>query len=266
MARTWRVLVSDQLSEEGLAALRGDNQVEVVVKTGLAPEELKQEIAEAHALLVRSATKVTAEVIAAGAKLMVIGRAGVGVDNIDVPAATRRGIVVCNSPEGNTVAAAEHTWALILALARSIPAASASVAAGEWKRSAFMGVELFNKTLGVIGLGKIGREVALRAAAFGMRVVADDPFVSADQAARLGTEIVALPELLARSDFITIHVPLNRDTRHLLDAAGSGQARGAHYQLRARRHCGRGRPGAGHRGGASGRGGPGCVREGAAGR
>jgi D-3-phosphoglycerate dehydrogenase len=225
MAPMWRVLVSDQLSEEGLAALRGDNQVEVVVKTGLAPEELKQEIAEAHALLVRSATKVTAEVIAAGAKLMVIGRAGVGVDNIDVPAATRRGIVVCNSPEGNTVAAAEHTWALILALARSIPAASASVAAGEWKRSAFMGVELFNKTLGVIGLGKIGREVALRAAAFGMRVVADDPFVSADQAARLGTEIVALPELLARSDFITIHVPLNRDTRHLLDAAALAQVK-----------------------------------------
>jgi len=216
--RKWRVLVSDKLSEEGLAALRDDPEVEVVVKTGLEPEALKAEIAEAHALLVRSATKVTAEVIAAGAKLMVIGRAGVGVDNIDVEAATRRGVVVCNSPEGNTVAAAEHTWALLLSLARSIPAASASTAAGEWKRSAFMGVELLHKTLGVVGLGKIGSEVALRAAAFGMKVIGYDPFVSGDRAARVGVEIVELPELLARSDFISLHVPLTKDTRHILDA------------------------------------------------
>ncbi len=212
----WRVLVSDKLAEEGLAGLRESSDVELVVKTGLQPEELKQEIRGAHALLVRSATKVTADVIEAAPKLSVIGRAGVGVDNIDVEAATRRGIVVCNSPEGNTVAAAEHTLALILALARNVPAASASVAAREWKRSAFLGVELLNKTLGVIGLGKIGREVALRASSFGMKIIGNDPFVAAERAAQLGVEIVEMDELFARSDFITLHVPLNKDTRHLI--------------------------------------------------
>lgn len=215
----WRVLVSDQLSEEGLVVLREDPQVEVVVKTGLSPEELKREVKEAHALLVRSATKVTADIIAAGEHLLVIGRAGVGVDNIDVDAATRRGVVVCNSPEGNTIAAAEHTWALLLAVARSVPAANASVAAGEWKRSAFLGVELLNKTLGVVGLGKIGAEVAVRANAFGMRVIAFDPFVAADRAARIGVEMVGLEDLLARSDFITMHVPLTRETQHMIGAA-----------------------------------------------
>ena len=214
--RKWRVLVSDKLSEEGLAALRESPSVEVIVKTDLDPAGLKKEIGLAHALLVRSATKVTAEIIEAAPNLMVIGRAGVGVDNIDVDAATKRGIVVCNSPEGNTVAAAEHTMALILALARNVPAAATSVAAGEWKRSAFLGVELLNKTLGVVGLGKIGSEVALRAGAFGMKVIGYDPFIAADQAARLGVEVVELPELFSRSDFITIHVPLTKDTQHLI--------------------------------------------------
>ena len=222
-AGKWKVLVSDALSQEGLAALQEDRNVEVVAKTGLSAEDLKAEIADAHALLVRSATRVTADVIDAGRKLMVIGRAGVGVDNIDVEAATRRGIVVCNSPEGNTVAAAEHTWALILALARSIPAANASVAAGEWRGSAFMGVELLNKTLGVIGLGKIGSEVALRAGGFGMKVIGYDPFVSADRAARLGVETVELPALLARSDFITLHVSLTKDTRAMINADAIGK-------------------------------------------
>jgi len=216
--RKWKVLVSDKLSEEGLAAVRAHPDVAVVVKTNLTPEELRTEIKDADALLVRSATKVTAEVIAAGEKLAVIGRAGVGVDNIDVEAATRRGVVVCNSPEGNTAAAAEHTWALLLSLARSIPAADVSVKAGEWKRSAFVGVELLNKTLGVVGLGKIGGEVASRGKAFGMRVLGSDPFVSADHAARLGVELVPLPELLAQADFITLHVPLTKDTRGLLNA------------------------------------------------
>jgi len=215
----WRVLVSDKLAEEGLAALRGSSEVELVAKPGLEPEDLKKEIESAHALLVRSATKVTAEIIEAAPKLAVIGRAGVGVDNIDVEAATRRGVVVCNSPEGNTVAAAEHTLALMLAVARNVPAASVSVSAGEWKRSAFLGVELLNKTLGVIGLGKIGGEVAARAAAFGMKVIGNDPFVSAEHAGRLGIEIVELDEVFERSDFITIHVPLNKDTRHLIGAA-----------------------------------------------
>ncbi len=212
----WRILVSDKLAEDGLSVLRDHPAVELVVKTGMSPEELHQEIHDADALLVRSATKVTADVIGAAPRLLAIGRAGVGVDNIDVEAATKRGIVVCNSPEGNTVAAAEHTLALMLALARNIPAATGSVMAGEWRRSAFLGVELFNKTLGVIGLGKIGSEVAARAAAFGMKVLGHDPFVAADRAERIGVEIVELQELLERSDFITIHVPLTKDTEYLI--------------------------------------------------
>ncbi len=221
----WRVLVSDKLSEEGLAALRQSPDVEVVVKTGLAAEELLEEIKSADALLVRSATKVTAPVIEAGKKLTVIGRAGVGVDNIDVEAATRRGIVVCNSPEGNTAAAAELTWALLLSLARDIPAAAASTKAGEWKRSSFLGVELLNKTIGVVGLGKIGSEVALRAKAFGMRVLGYDPFTTAEQAARLGVELVDFAHILSDSDFITLHVPLTKDTRGLLNADTLKQAK-----------------------------------------
>jgi D-3-phosphoglycerate dehydrogenase len=212
----WRVLVSDKLSDQGLAVLREDPRVEVVCKTGLSRDELKEEIREADALLVRSATKVTAEVIDAAKKLVAIGRAGVGVDNIDVEAATRRGIVVCNSPEGNTAAAVEHTWALMLALARSVPAANASVKAAEWRRSDFLGVELLNKTLGIIGLGKIGSEVAARARAFGMKVLGYDPFVSGEHMARLGVEAAKLDELLERSDFITLHVPHTKDTHHLL--------------------------------------------------
>ncbi len=215
--RKWRVLVSDKLAEEGLAALRESPDVELMIKTDLTPEQLLREIETADALLVRSATKVTAQVMEAGKRLQVIGRAGVGVDNIDVEAATRRGVVVCNSPEGNTAAAAEHTWALLLAVARSIPAADTSTKAGEWKRSAFMGVELLNKTLGVIGLGKIGAEVAARGEAFGMRVLGSDPFVSAERAERMGVELVELSELLARSDFITLHVPLTKDTRGMLN-------------------------------------------------
>jgi D-3-phosphoglycerate dehydrogenase len=208
--------VSDKLAEEGLAVLRDDPGIDLVVKTGLSPEELKSEIAEADALLVRSATKVTGDVIASAPKLVAIGRAGVGVDNIDVEAATQRGIVVCNSPEGNTVAAAEHTLALILSLARNVPAANASVAAGEWKRSAFLGVELLNKTLGIVGLGKIGSEVAVRGASFGMKIIGYDPFIATDQAERLGIEVVELADIFARADFITVHVPLTKDTQHLI--------------------------------------------------
>ncbi len=221
----WRVLVSDKLSEEGLAVLRDSPSVELVIKTGLGPEALKEEIREADALLVRSATKVTADIIDAAPNLVAIGRAGVGVDNIDVEAATQRGIVVCNSPEGNTVAAAEHTLALLLAVARNIAAASASVSAGEWNRSAFLGVELLNKTLGVIGLGKIGSEVAVRASGFGMAVIGYDPFIAADRADRLGVEVVDLPELLARSDFISIHVPVTKETQHLIGEANLGKVK-----------------------------------------
>jgi D-3-phosphoglycerate dehydrogenase len=199
-----------------LALLRADSDVEVSVQRGLAPEALIQTIGDYHALVVRSETKVTAPVIEAGTNLRVIGRAGVGVDNIDVAAATRRGVVVCNSPEGNTIAATEHTLALLLAVSRNVPQADASLRAGRWERSKFVGVELYNKTLGVIGLGKIGAEVARRALALGMRVIANDPFVSGELAQRLGVEMVELPELLRSADYLTLHVPVTKETRYLL--------------------------------------------------
>ena len=173
----------------------------------------------------RSQTKVTGQVIAAGTKLRAIGRAGVGVDNIDVPAATKAGIVVVNSPEGNNIAATEHTLALLLALARNVPAADASMRAGEWKRSKFTGVEVYNKTLAVIGLGKIGTEVAKRARAFGMNVLGFDPFVTQEHAERLGIQLASLDDALRGADFVTLHVPLNKDTRNLINTKRLAQMR-----------------------------------------
>jgi D-3-phosphoglycerate dehydrogenase len=219
------VLVSDAISEEGLAVLRADPDVEVTARTDLSAEQLLEAIPEYHALMVRSQTKVTREVIEGGRQLVVIGRAGVGVDNIDVAAATERGIVVCNSPGGNTIAATEHTLALLLAVSRHIPQANASAKAGEWKRSKFLGVELYNKTLGIIGLGKIGSEVARRMKAMGMEVVAYDPKIGPETAARLGVELVELEELLARADYITLHAPLTRETRHLIGAKELARAK-----------------------------------------
>jgi D-3-phosphoglycerate dehydrogenase len=219
------VLVSDPIADEGLEVLRRDPAIEVVVKTEHTPQELKAAVAKADALVVRSQTKVTAEVIQAAKRLRVIARAGVGVDNVDVPAATRRGVIVLNSPEGNTTAATEHTLALLLALSRRIPEAYDSMRKGEWKRSKFVGVELYNKTLGIFGLGKIGSEVARRAQAFGMRILAFDPYLSAEHAERLGAELVGLPELLANSDYITIHAPLTKDTRGAIGKAELEKAR-----------------------------------------
>jgi D-3-phosphoglycerate dehydrogenase len=213
------VLVSDPIAEAGLEILRQDPDIEVVVKTEHTAEELKRAVAEADALLVRSQTKVAADIIEAASRLKVIARAGVGVDNVDVPAATRRGITVLNSPEGNTIAATEHTLALLLALSRRIPEAHSSMRKGEWKRSKFVGVELYNKVLGIIGLGKIGAEVARRARALGMRLIAFDPFIPAEHAERLGVELVPLEDLLAGSDYITIHAPLTKDTRGLIGKA-----------------------------------------------
>ncbi|MFN7018748.1 MAG: phosphoglycerate dehydrogenase [Fimbriimonadales bacterium] len=210
-----RVLVSDSVAEEGLAILRRAAMVDY--RPNLSREVLLQIIGEYDALMVRSQTRVDAEVIEAGVRLKVIRRAGVGVDNIDVDAATRRGIVVVNSPEGNTIAAAELTMAHLLALARQIPQADRSLRAGEWKRSQFVGVELSRKTLGVVGMGKIGREVARRARAFGMRVLAHDPFVPEAHLRQLGVEPVPLETLLRESDFITLHTPLTHETRHLLN-------------------------------------------------
>lgn len=211
-----RVLVSDSIAEAGIEVLKQAGEVDV--RTGLSKEELIRIIGEYDALVVRSETKVTAEVIEAARRLRIIGRAGVGVDNIDVAAATQRGIIVVNSPEGNTIAAAEHTIALMMAMARNIPQADRSLRAGEWKRSRFIGTEVYRKTLGVIGLGKIGREVARRAKGLGMSVIAYDPFTPAEVAERIGVKLTDLNSLLAQSDFVTIHTPLNEQTRHLINA------------------------------------------------
>ncbi|BCU81730.1 D-3-phosphoglycerate dehydrogenase [Polycladomyces abyssicola] len=213
----YRVLITDPLSDQGIERLLEAEDVEVVKKTGLSPEELLVEIEHADALLVRSQTKVTAEVIQAGKKLKAIGRAGVGVDNIDVAAATSRGVVVVNAPDGNTISTAEHTFAMLIALARNIPQAYRSTISGEWKRKQFVGVELRKKTLGIVGLGRIGTEVAKRAHAFGMKVVAFDPYLTAERAKKIGVTQATLDELYAQADFITVHTPLTKETRHLIN-------------------------------------------------
>ncbi|MFH1338268.1 MAG: phosphoglycerate dehydrogenase [Candidatus Omnitrophota bacterium] len=210
-----RILVSDKLSEEGLKILRDIKEFTVEVKTELRPEELREAVAVCDALIVRSATKVTQEIIKSARKLRVIGRAGVGLDNVDLNAATERGIVVMNAPAGNTISTCEHTMSMLLAAARNIPQANNSVKSGEWKRSKFMGVELYKKTLGIIGLGRIGTEVAKRALSFGMKVIAFDPYLSKDIGEGLGVAMVELEELLKNSDFITVHTPLVENTQHM---------------------------------------------------
>lgn len=213
-----RILVSDALSEEGLKILKEVGEFEIDVKTDLKPEELKDIIKEYEALIVRSATKVTKDIIEAAQKLKVIGRAGVGLDNVDLEAATQKGIIVMNTPAGNTISTAEHTMSMILSLSRNIPQANASTKKGEWKRSKFMGVELYGKMLGIVGFGRIGTEVAKRAFSFGMKVLAYDPFLSREVAESLGVEVVEFKELLDRSDFITVHTPLTPETRHMISA------------------------------------------------
>ncbi|HIE09332.1 MAG TPA: phosphoglycerate dehydrogenase [Armatimonadetes bacterium] len=209
-----KVLVCDNIAEEGIRLL--EEKAEVEVRTGLKEDELCRAIKGFEAVVVRSATKITRRVIESADRLRVIARAGVGVDNIDLDSATKRGIIVVNSPMGNTIAACEHTLALMLALARNIPQAVQSLKGGRWERKKFMGVELFGKTLGVIGLGKIGSEVAKRAKAFGMRVLVYDPYVPAERVKALGAEPVPFDELLSQSDFITIHVPLTDETRGMI--------------------------------------------------
>jgi D-3-phosphoglycerate dehydrogenase len=209
-----KVLVADPLSEEGIDVIR--SHAEVDVKTGLKSEELISTIGDYDALIVRSQTQVTADVIKAGKKLQVIGRAGVGVDNIDIDEATRRGIVVVNAPTGNTISAAEHTIALMLALARHIPRANVVLKSGKWQRSEFMGTELRGKTLGIIGLGNVGSEVARRARGLEMKLVAYDPFISIDHAHNLQAELMPLKQLIKESDFITLHIPLTKSTKKLI--------------------------------------------------
>ena len=211
-----KVLVSDPLAEEGLEILRAACDVDV--RTGLSEDELCSILGDYDALLVRSGTEVTARVIEAGRNLRFIGRAGVGVDNIDVEVATRKGILVANAPEGNTLAATEHTMAMMQALARNIPQANASLKKKEWKRSKFMGVELNEKTLGIVGFGRIGREVAKRANAMDMKCVAYDPFITKERAAQLGVEMMSMEDLFRISDVITVHTPLIAETRHVINA------------------------------------------------
>jgi D-3-phosphoglycerate dehydrogenase len=214
-----RVLVSDSVSEQGVELLRSTPGVEVTVRTGLGPADLASEIARHDALIVRSATKVTADVLRHPGRLRVIGRAGTGVDNIDLDAATAAGVVVINTPGGNAVAAAEHTFSLLLALARSVPQANRDLREGRWERKKYVGVEVAGKTLGIVGLGRIGREVARRALGFRMDVLGYDPFVSSQAAADCGVRAVDLDTLVAESDFVTLHMPGSPDTRHLVDAA-----------------------------------------------
>ncbi len=213
-----RVLVTEQLAPRGLDALRAAG-LEVDERLGLSPPELCDAVKGAAALVIRSATQVTAEVLEAGADLVVVGRAGIGLDNVDVAAATRRGVMVVNAPQSNVLSAAEHTIALMLAEARNIPQADVDLKAGHWNRSRWEGVELHDKTLGIVGFGRVGVLVAQRAHAFGMRLMAYDPFVSADRARQLGVQLVPdLGELVASSDFLTVHLPKTPETVGLIGA------------------------------------------------
>lgn len=211
------VVVAESMSETALATLR--DRADVVLSIDGSRHDLLRAVADADALIVRSATSVDAELITGARKLRVIGRAGIGVDNIDVAAATAAGVMVVNAPDANTISAAEHTMALILAQARRIPAADASLRGGAWERNRFQGVELHGKTLGILGLGRIGTLVAQRASAFGMRLVAYDPFIGEERARRLGVRLAPLEEVLAEADFLTIHLPRTRDTEGLIDEA-----------------------------------------------
>src|SRR5215510_3823446 len=212
---TVRILVADDVSDTGLQPLR-DAGITLDKRIKLPAEELLAVVADCEGLIVRSETKVNAGLMDAAKKLRVIGRAGVGVDNIDVPAATARGIVVMNAPDGNTITTAEHTIALLVALARNVPQANTSVKASKWERKRFVGAELQGKTLGVVGLGRIGRAVAIRARAFGMKIVAHDPFLAAEQARELEIEPASLDEVFSRADFLTVHTPLTNETRGIV--------------------------------------------------
>jgi D-3-phosphoglycerate dehydrogenase len=210
------ILVADAIALDALTPLSSDPRFVLTVKTGLKGDELRDAIAAADAVLVRSATKITRDSLSRADRLKVIGRAGVGVDTIDVDAATERGIPVLTAPAGNTISAAELTMALLLALARRVPAADRSMRAGEWDRKSFTGVELYGKTLGLIGAGRIGGEVAIRARAFGMKVLVSDPFLTPERIDALGVETAAFDDIIARADVLSVHVPLTSETQGLI--------------------------------------------------
>lgn len=211
-----KILISDKLADEGIHILKEVKEFQVDCRTGLSPEELKKIIKDYDALIVRSETKVTADIIEAAERMRFIGRAGVGLDNVDLKAATKKGIVAMNTPAGNTTSTAEHTMSLILSLARNIPQACASLKAGKWERSKFSGVELYGKTLGVIGFGRIGSTVAKFAKSFEMKVVVYDPYLSMDVAAQKGVGMVDWETVLKESDYITIHIPKSAETKNLI--------------------------------------------------
>jgi D-3-phosphoglycerate dehydrogenase len=217
-----KILVSDSLSKQGIAILEKAG-FSVDVKTKMSKDELLKEIKQYEGLIVRSATKVTADVIAVADRLKVVGRAGSGLDNVDTQAATRRGIVVMNTPGGNTVTTAEHTMAMICAMTRRIPQATASVKAGKWEKEKFMGVELYNKTLGIVGIGQIGGYLSKLAQGLAMTVIAYDPFLSEERARKMGVELVGLPDLFRRADIVSVHTPLTPETRSLINAAAIEQ-------------------------------------------
>ncbi|MBI5775961.1 MAG: phosphoglycerate dehydrogenase, partial [Nitrospirae bacterium] len=209
-----KILVSDSLSRQGIAILEKAGFT-VDVKTKLPKEELIKEIKHYDGLVVRSGTKVTADVIAAAQRLKVIGRAGSGLDNVDSQAATKRGIVVMNTPGGNTVTTAEHTMSMIFSMSRRIPQATASVKAGKWEKEKFMGVELYNKTLGIVGIGQIGGYLSKLAQGAAMNVIAYDPYLAPERAEKMGVELVDLPELFRRADIVSVHTPLTTETKSL---------------------------------------------------
>lgn len=213
---SYKVLVADPISEEGLKSLNEDTRFEIIHQTGLSESELIQIIPEFDALIVRSQTQVTANLLNAAHQLKVVARAGVGVDNIDLDHATKRGIIVINAPDGNTISATEHSVAMILAMARNIPQAHASLKSGEWDRKSFRGTELYRKTLGVIGTGRIGIGVAKRLQSFGMDILAYDPYLTEDKAKELDFTRATVDEIAQKSDFVTVHTPLTEKTKGIV--------------------------------------------------
>ncbi len=232
---THRVLVTDAVTQSGLSPLLEDSSFEVVVVDDSTSDEFFEELAVADALIVRSATKVTAAILDRAPKLAVVGRAGVGIDNCDVGAATERGVAVFNAPSGNTIAAAELTMGLLLSVARKIPEAEASLRQGRWDRALFKGVELRGKTLGLIGAGRIGGEVAIRCEAFDMDVIAYDPYLSPTRAEELGIEMVGFNKVVKRADFISIHVPLTEETRGIIGASAFAKMKPTAFVINASR-------------------------------